>query len=141
MTKLRTGVLSPETQKSKPVNQQKTKSKMKTKLIRRGEIYWVDLPDKKGRELKELHPCLVISNDRQNTFSPLIIISPITSLKSDDKIFPFQISLQLQKPSVILLDQIQTIDREKFKGKIGKLSPKLMEEAEKKLHLVLDLKN
>lgn len=114
---------------------------MTIRLIRRGEIYWVDLPDKKGRELKELHPCLVVSNDRQNTFSPLIIILPITSLKVGDEVFPFQLSIQLKKESVILIDQIQTIDREKFKGKIGKITAGLMEEIEKKLHTVLDLKN
>ena len=114
---------------------------MAIRIIKRGEIYWVDLPDKKGRELKELHPCVVVSNDKQNIFSPLIIILPITSLKIGDKIFPFQVSIQLQKESVILVDQIQTIDREKFKGKIGKIDPKLMEEIEKKLHTVLDLKS
>ena len=113
---------------------------MATRLIRRGEFYWADLHDKKGRELKELHPCLVISNDKQNIFSPLIIVLPITSLKAGDKVFPFQVSIQLKKESVILVDQIQTIDREKFKGKIGKLDSKLMEEIEKKIHLVLDLK-
>ena len=114
---------------------------MAIRLIRRGEIYWVDLPDKKGRELRELHPYLVVSNDKQNTFSPLIIILPITSLKVGDEVFPFQLSIQLKKESVILVDQIQTIDREKFKGKIGKLGSELMEEIEKKLHTVLDLKN
>lgn len=114
---------------------------MAIKLIRRGEIYWVDLPDKKGRELKELHPCLVVSNDKQNTFSPLIIILPITSLKLGDKTFPFQVSIKLKKASVILIDQIQTIDREKFKDKIGRLDSELMEEIEQKLHLVLDLKS
>jgi len=114
---------------------------MAIRLIRRGEIYWVDLPDKKGRELRELHPCIVVSNDKQNTFSPLIIILPITSLKLGVEVFPFQLSIQLKKESVILVDQIQTIDREKFKGKIGKLGSELMEEIEKKLHTVLDLKN
>jgi len=114
---------------------------MTIRLIRRGNIYWVDLPDKKGRELRELHPCVVVSNDKQNTFSPLIIIIPITSLKVGDKTFPFQVSIKLQKESVILVDQIQTIDREKFKGKIGKLDSELMEEVEKKLHTVLDLKS
>jgi len=114
---------------------------MAIKLIRRGEIYWVDLPDKKGRELRELHPCVVVSNDKQNTFSPLIIILPITSLKIGDKAFPFQVSIKLKKESVILVDQIQTIDREKFKGKVGMLDPELMEEVEKKLHTVLDLKS
>jgi mRNA-degrading endonuclease toxin of MazEF toxin-antitoxin module len=66
---------------------------------------------------------------------------PITSLKPRDKVFPFQVLIQLKKPSVILIDQIQTIDREKFRGKIGKLNPELMEEVEKKIHLVLALKN
>ena len=114
---------------------------MALRLIRRGEIYWVDLPDKKGRELREVHPCLVVSNDKQNIFSPLIIVLPITSLKVGDEIFPFQISIQLKKESVILVDQIQTIDRDKFKDRIGKLESELIEEIEKKIHLVLDLKN
>ena len=114
---------------------------MAIRLIRRGEIYWVDLPDKKGRELRENHPCLVVSNDKQNMFSPLIIVLPITSLKVGDEVFPFQVSIKLKKESVILVDQIQTIDRDKFKDRIGKLDRKLMEEIEKKIHLVLDLKN
>lgn len=114
---------------------------MAARLIKRGGIYWVDLPDKKGRELREIHPCLVISNDRQNMFSSLIIILPITSLKVGDEIFPFQFSIKLKKESVILVDQIQTIGRGKFKDRIGKLDSKLMEEIEKKIHLVLDLKS
>jgi len=54
---------------------------MSEKLIERGEIYWVDLPDSKGRGLKEIHPCLVVSNNKQNFASPLITVMPITSLK------------------------------------------------------------
>jgi mRNA interferase MazF len=114
---------------------------MALRIIKRGEVYWADLPDKKGRELREIHPCLVVSNDKQNIFSPLIIVLPITSLKVDDEVFPFQVSIQLRKKSVILVDQIQTIDRDKFKDRIGKLDSKLMEEIEKKIHLVLDLKS
>lgn len=53
---------------------------MAEKLIKRGEIYWVDLPDSKGRELKEIHPCLVISNNKQNFASPLITVMPITGV-------------------------------------------------------------
>ena len=70
---------------------------MTIRLIRRGEIYWVDLPDKKGRELRESHPCLVVSNDKQNTFSPLIIILPITSLKADDEVFLFKFPFSSKK--------------------------------------------
>jgi mRNA interferase MazF len=99
------------------------------------------LPDSRGRELKEIHPCLVISNDRQNIFSPLITVMPITSLKESDKVFPFQVSIQLKKENVVLVDQIQTIDREKFLDIITKVSEELMEKVEKSLHITLALKN
>jgi len=114
---------------------------MAEKLIKRGEVYWVDLPDSNGREIKDKHPCLVISNDRQNFASPLIAIIPITSLKTGDKIYSFQLPITLDKKSVILVDQIRTIDREKFKDKIIKIEEKLLEEVERKIHFVLALRN
>ena len=114
---------------------------MAEKLIRRGDIYWVDLPDSNGREIKDKRPALVVSNDRQNTASPLIIIMPITSLKEGDKVFSFQVPITLEKKSVILVDQIRTLDRDKFKDKIIKAEEKLMEEVERKINLVLALKN
>ena len=114
---------------------------MAEKLIRRGDIYWVDLPDSNGREIKDKHPALVVSNDRQNTASPLIVIMPITSLKEGDKIFSFQVPITLEKKSVILVDQIRTLDRDKFKDKIGEVDDRLMEEIERKIHFVLSLKN
>jgi len=114
---------------------------MAEKLIKRGDIYWVDLPDSNGREIKDTRPALVISNDRQNTASPLIVIIPITSLKEGDKIFSFQLPITLEKKSVILVDQIRTIDRDKFKDKITEAQEKLLEEVERKIHFVLALKN
>jgi len=66
---------------------------------------------------------------------------PITSLKEGDKVFSFQVSIQLKKVSVILVDQIQTIDRDKFKDRITEAQEKLMEEIERKIHFVLSLKN
>ncbi|KLL02000.1 MAG: PemK family transcriptional regulator [Mycoplasmataceae bacterium RC_NB112A] len=114
---------------------------MTEKLIKRGDIYWVDFTDNKGHELKEIRPYLVISNDKQNIFSSLIIVSPITSLKEGDKIFPFQVSIKLKKESIMLVDQIQTIDRGKFLDKIARISEETMEKVEKCIHLVLSLKN
>ena len=114
---------------------------MSQKLIKRGDVYWVDLPDSNSRALKELHPCLVISNDRQNNVSPLITTIPITSLKPDDRVYSFQVPITLQKRSVILIDQIQTIDRDKFKTKITEIEEKLLEEVERKIHFVLSLRN
>jgi len=114
---------------------------MAEKLIKRGDIYWVDLPDSNGREIKDKRPGLVISNNKQNIASPLIVIIPITSLKEGDKIFSFQLSITLKEESVILVDQIRTIDRDKFLSKIGEVEKKEMEEIERRIHLVLDLKN
>ncbi|CAJ0651963.1 12451_t:CDS:2, partial [Entrophospora sp. SA101] len=81
-----------------------------------------------GREIKDTHPALVVSNDRQNNASPLIVIMPITSLKAGDKAFSFQVPITLKNKSVILVDQIRTIDRDKFKDKITKVEEKLIEE-------------
>jgi mRNA-degrading endonuclease toxin of MazEF toxin-antitoxin module len=97
------------------------------------------LPDSNGREIKNRHPAVVISNDRQNIASPLIIVIPITSLKKGDKVFSFQVPITLKEESVILVDQLRTIDREKFLSKIGEVKEK-MKEIEKCVHLVLDLK-
>lgn len=114
---------------------------MAQQLIKRGEIYWVDLLGSNGQELREKHPALVISNNRQNTASPLIVILPITSLKEGDKPYSFQLSIELKKPSVILVDQIRTIDRNKFLDKISEIDDKLMTEVERCVHFVLALKN
>jgi len=66
---------------------------------------------------------------------------PITSLKEGDKVFSFQVPIALEKKSVILVDQIRTIDRDKFLGKINEIEEKLLEEVERKIHFVLALKN
>jgi mRNA interferase MazF len=114
---------------------------MAEKLIKRGEIYWINFPNSNGRELKEIHPALVISNDKQNRFSPLIVVVPITSLKENEEVFSFQLLIRLKKESIILVDQIRTIDRNKFGDKISEIDDKTMEKVEKRIHLVLALKN
>jgi len=66
---------------------------------------------------------------------------PITSLKAGDKVFSFQVAIKLKKDSVILVDQIQTIDRDKFKDKIIEIDDELMLKVERKIHFVLTLKS
>lgn len=112
--------------------------------ILRGEVYWVNLPltnqPEKIRELHGKHPGLVISNNEQNRFSPLITILPLTS--QVDKIYPFQVLSQLKgKSGVILVDQIRTIDRKRFGERMGVISLELMEKIERALHITLALKS
>jgi len=66
---------------------------------------------------------------------------PITSLKEGDKVFSFQVPITLKEKSVILVDQIRTIDRDKFKDKIGEVDERIMEQIERKIHFVLALKS
>ena len=115
---------------------------MAEKLISRGEVYWINLLLSNGRELQDKHPGVVISNDEQNKYSPLITILPITSLKRSEKPYPFQVASCLQdKKGVILIDQIRTVDRKRLGDKLGKLSMEEMERVEKSLHITLALKN
>jgi mRNA interferase MazF len=96
--------------------------------------------NKKLRELQGDHPAVVVSNDEQNKFSPLITILPLTS--QVDKIYPFQVESFLQgKRGVILVDQIRTIDRQRFRSRIGLIDELLMAKVEKTLHTTLALKN
>jgi len=114
--------------------------------IQRGEVYWVNLPlfDKSEkeniRELQGRHPGLVISNDEQNKFSPLITILPLTS--QVDKIYPFQVFSEIKgKSGIILVDQIRTIDKKRFDGKLGEIDMEMMEKIERALHMTLALRN
>ena len=114
--------------------------------IQRGEVYWVNLPlfnksEKENiRELQGRHPGLVISNDEQNKFSPLITILPLTS--QVDKIYPFQVFSEIKgKSGVILVDQIRTIDKKRFDGKLGEIDMEMMEQIERALHMTLALRS
>ena len=92
------------------------------------------------RELQGRHPGLVISNDEQNKFSPLITILPLTS--QVDKIYPFQVFSEIKgKSGVILVDQIRTIDKKRFDGKLGEIDMEMMEQIERALHMTLALRN
>jgi mRNA interferase MazF len=94
----------------------------------------------KIRELQGPRPCLVVSNDEQNRFSPLITILPLTS--RTDKIYPFQVLTSLKgRNSVILVDQIRTLDRKRFGERIAEASIELMEQVERALHITLALKS
>ena len=100
-----------------------------------------DKSDKENiRELQGRHPGVVISNNEQNKFSPLITVLPLTS--KIDKIYPFQVLSEIKgRNGIILVDQIRTLDRKRFGEKLGELDLELMEEVERALHITLALKN
>ncbi len=110
-------------------------------IIKRGELYLADLSPVLGSEQGGTRPVLVIQNDIGNKYSPTIIISAITSKLFKAKL-PTHISLEssccgLSKDSVILLEQIRTIDKLRLKEKIGELPEYKMKEVDKALLISL----
>lgn len=93
--------------------------------INRGDIYYADLSPVVGSEQGGLRPVLVIQNDIGNKYSPTVIIAAITSQLTKAKL-PTHIELNkdkynLAKDSVVLLEQIRTLDKRRLQEKIGSI--------------------
>ena len=93
--------------------------------IKRGDIYYADLSPVIGSEQGGLRPVLIIQNDVGNRYSPTVIAAAITSKMSKAKL-PTHIDIYadrvgLTKDSVILLEQIRTLDKRRLKERIGHL--------------------
>ncbi len=98
--------------------------------IKRGEIVLANLEPVKGSEQGGIRPALIVQNDISNEYSPTTIIAPITS-KRQMKTFVTNVPIlakesKLKKDSIILLNQIRTIDKSRIKKRISSLNPYLM---------------
>lgn len=94
-------------------------------MIKRGELYYADLSPVVGSEQGGVRPILIVQNDTGNRFSPTIIAAAITSQINKAKL-PTHIEISagdfgLTKDSVILLEQIRTLDKRRLKERIGEL--------------------
>ena len=99
-------------------------------LIKRGELYYADLSPVIGSEQGGVRPVLVVQNDVGNKYSPTVIAAAVTSKLTKARL-PTHIELSartygLVKDSVVLLEQIRTIDKRRLKERIGFLSPQVM---------------
>ena len=93
--------------------------------IKRGEIYYADLSPVVGSEQGGVRPVLIIQNDVGNKYSPTVIAAAITSQRDKTKL-PTHISVNaagcgLAKASIVLLEQVRTIDKQRLKEKMGTL--------------------
>lgn len=99
-------------------------------IVKRGDIYYADLSPVVGSEQGGVRPVLIIQNDIGNKYSPTVIAAAITSQINKAKM-PTHIELSakeygLCKDSVVLLEQIRTIDKKRLREKTGHLDDKLM---------------
>lgn len=98
--------------------------------IRRGDIYYADLSPVVGSEQGGVRPVLIVQNDVGNKYSPTVIAAAITS-KTDKSKMPTHIDVfadkyGLEKNSVILLEQIRTLDKKRLREKMGHLDETVM---------------
>ena len=98
--------------------------------VKRGDIYYADLSPVVGSEQGGIRPVLIIQNDIGNKFSPTVIAAAITS-KTDKSKLPTHIDVYAEKyglarDSVILLEQIRTLDKKRLKEKMGHLDEDIM---------------
>ncbi len=94
-------------------------------LVRRGEIYYADLSPVVGSEQGGIRPVLIVQNDVGNRHSPTVIAAAITSRREKAKL-PTHIDVQaatcgLTKDSIVLLEQIRTLDKRRLKDRMGEL--------------------
>ena len=111
-------------------------------VVKRGDIFYADLSPVIGSEQGGTRPVLVIQNDVGNKFSPTVIIAAITSQINKAKL-PTHIEISandfgLAKDSVILLEQIRTIDKKRLKDKVCHLDGEIMQRVNKALMISLE---
>lgn len=99
-------------------------------MVKRGEVYWVNLDPTIGSEIRKTRPALIISPDDMNAVLPRVIIAPLTSKGQALGCRP-ELTFDGKKAR-ILLDQIRTIDKQRLSGKLGEIElerwhPVLME--------------
>ena len=112
-------------------------------VVKRGDVYYADLNPVIGSEQGGTRPVLVIQNNTGNKYSPTIIISAITSRINKAKL-PTHVEVEssngdLREDSVILLEQIRTIDKERLQRWVTKLSERDLKKVDNALKISLGL--
>lgn len=111
--------------------------------VKRGDIYYADLSPVVGSEQGGIRPVLIVQNDVGNKFSPTVIAAAITSQKEKSKL-PTHIELSslncgLSRDSIVLLEQIRTIDKKRLKEKMGRLDERSMNQINRALSISFGL--
>lgn len=111
--------------------------------VKRGDIYYADLSPVVGSEQGGIRPVLIVQNDVGNKYSPTVIAAAITSQKDKTKL-PTHIAVSSQncglaKDSIVLLEQIRTIDKQRLKEHMGRLDEGSMNRIDEALSISFGL--
>ena len=111
--------------------------------VKRGDIFYADLSPVVGSEQGGIRPVIIIQNDIGNRYSPTVIVAAITSQINKAKL-PTHVEIcseeyGLNRDSVVLLEQIRTLDKKRLKEKIGHMTEDDMKKVNKSLLISLNL--
>ena len=111
------------------------------RTIKRGDIYYAELNPVVGSEQGGIRPVLIISNDIGNSHSPTVIIAAITGKTQTKAKLPTHTEVKdvegLDRDSIILLEQIRTIDKQRIKNHMGTMPDNIMARVDKALAISL----
>ena len=113
-------------------------------IVRRGEIYYADLSPVVGSEQGGMRPVLIVQNDVGNRYSPTVIAAAITSQQNKARL-PTHIEIEartygLSKNSVVLLEQVRTLDKRRLRERMGCLDEKVMQRVDGAIAISLGLR-
>lgn len=125
------------------INERKKWRVRRLMIIKRGDIFYADLRPVIGSEQGGVRPVIILQNDAGNRYSPTVICAAITSKMNKAKL-PTHVPLdcrkcELEKDSVILLEQIRTIDKSRLREKVCHLSCSLIQRVDRALRISLSL--
>jgi mRNA interferase MazF len=110
---------------------------------RRGEVYLVNFDPVIGAEIRRTRPALILQNDIANRHSPVTIVSAITS-QFEEPLYPTEVLLKageggMKKDSVILLNQIRSVDKKRLVRRLGAISAEAMHRVDRSIKISLGL--
>lgn len=110
---------------------------------RRGEVYLVNFDPTVGSEIRKTRPALIIQNDIANEHSPITIVAAVTS-RFDDKLYPTEVLIKagragMTQDSVVLLNQVRSIDRARLIKRLGIVDEKTLERVNSSLKVSFGL--
>jgi mRNA interferase MazF len=110
---------------------------------RRRDIFVVSFDPTLGAEIQKTRPALVLQNDIANRFSPITIVAAITS-QLDAKLYPTEVLIKapeggLERDSVVLLNQVRSIDRQRLVRRLGRVTAETMRDVERALAISMGL--
>ena len=114
---------------------------MELKEIKRGDIFLCNLPITGGSSVQTgIRPCVVVSNEMNNTYSPNVVLCPITTkVKRGGKALPTHVKVTLKYESTIMTEQILTLSKEVLINKLGELEEEKLYEVDEALKISLNI--